>query len=91
MAHDPDEGPARPEQPAEGFATGEESPAEFPEDERVGRFSEGQEELPADDPEKLHHGRFSENQEKLPEEDPEKHAERRFSEGQDEQPPGYTP
>ena len=91
MAHDPADGPARPEQPGEGFAEGEENPAAFPEDERVGRFSEGQEELPDADPEKHHHGRFSESQEELGEDDPEKHAERRFSEGQDAEPPGYTP
>jgi hypothetical protein len=90
MAIDPNEHPAQPEQPQDGFAEGEARPDEFPEDEEVGRFSEGQEELPADDPEKIHHGRFSEGQEELPEDDPEKHEERRFSEGQDEEPPGYT-
>ena len=90
MATDPSEHPAQPEQPADGFAEGEDNPEEFPEDEAVGRFSEGQEELPAEEDEKLHHGRFSEGQEELPEEDPEKHEERRFSEGQDAEPPGYT-
>ena len=74
-----------------GFAEGEASPEVFPEDEEVGRFSEGQEDLPAEeDPEKLEHGRFSKGQEELPEEDPEKHEERRFSEGQDMEPPGYS-
>lgn len=90
MPIDPNEHPAKPDQPQEGFAEGESKPEEFPEDEEVGRFSEGQEELAADDPEKVHQGRFSEGQEELPEDDPEKHEERRFSEGQDEQPPGYT-
>ena len=90
MEIDPSEHPGQPEQPRDGFAEGEARPDEFPEDEEVGRFSEGQEDLPADDPEKIHHGRFSEGQEELPEDDPEKHEERRFSEGQDEEPPGYT-
>ena len=90
MEIDPSEHPGQPEQPRDGFAEGEARPDEFPEDEEVGRFSEGQEDLPAEDPEKIHHGRFSEGQEELPEEDPEKHEERRFSEGQDEEPPGYT-
>jgi hypothetical protein len=85
-----DEHPATPEQPAGGFAAGEASPEQYPEDEAVGRFSEGQEDLPEDDPEKVHHGRFSEGQEQLGEEDPEKHEERRFSEGQDSEPPGYS-
>jgi hypothetical protein len=62
------------------FAEGEDRPEEFPEDERVGRFSEGEEELPEADPEKQHRGRFSEGEEELPEEDPEKHAERGFGE-----------
>ena len=84
------EHPASPEQPEDGFAEGKASPEVFPEDERVGRFSEGEEEL-RDSLEKHHHGRFSEGQEELPEEDPEKHVERRFSEGQDHEPPGVTP
>jgi hypothetical protein len=82
---EPLEHPAAPEQPEDGFAEGEASP----EEETVGRFSEGEELLP-DSPEKHHHGRFSEGQEELPEADPEKHEERRFSEGQDHQPPGAT-
>ena len=90
MGIDPNEHPGKPEQPEEGFAEGEKQPEAFPEDEEVGRFSEGQEDLPEDDPEKIHHGRFSEGQEELPEEDPEKHEERRFSEGQDAEPPGFT-
>ena len=85
------EHPAAPEQPDDGFAEGEASPEVFPEDEEIGRFSEGQELLPEADLEKEHHGRFSEGQEELPEADPEKHEERRFSEGQDHQPPGVTP
>ena len=81
------ERPADAEQPGSGFAAGESHPEEFPEEEEVGRFSEGQEELPEDP----HKGRFSEGQEELPEEDPDKHAQRRFSEGQDHQPPGLIP
>jgi hypothetical protein len=91
MPIDPNEHPGQPEQPQEGYAEGEKNPEAFPEDEEVGRFSEGVEELPADDPEKIHRGRFSEGEEELPEEDPEKHEERRFSEGQDHLPPGITP
>jgi len=87
---EPTEHPAKPEQPREGFDEGQGDRADFPEDERVGRFSEGEELLP-DSPEKHHHGRFSEGQEELPEEDPEKHVERRFSEGQDAQPPSINP
>jgi hypothetical protein len=82
--------PSDPEQPNEGFAEGEASPETYPEDEHVGRFSEGQEDLGEADPEKHHHGRFSEGQEELGEEDPEKHLERRFSEGQDHLPPEAT-
>jgi hypothetical protein len=84
------EHPAKPEQPEDGYAEGEANPEEYPEDEAVGRFSEGQEDLPRDEAEKVHHGRFSEGQEELGEEDPEKHEERRFSEGQDDEPPGYS-
>ena len=72
-----------PEQPEGGFAEGQASPEKFPEDEAVGRFSEGQEDLGEEDPEKHHRGRFSEGQEELGEEDPEKHIHGRFSEGQD--------
>lgn len=83
--------PADPEQPGGGFAEGESDSEAFPEDDRIGRFSKGQEELGEEDPQKHHHGRFSEGQEELGEEDPEKHEERRFSEGQDHQPPGIVP
>jgi hypothetical protein len=79
--------PARPEQPRdEGFAEGEADPADHPDDERVGRFSTGEEALPEDTVEKQRQGRFSEGEEVLGEEDPEKHAEGRFSEGLDHQP-----
>jgi hypothetical protein len=88
---EPFEHPAKPEQPTEGFDEGQSAPEVFPEDEQVGRFSEGQEELPEADPEKHIEGRFSDGQEELPEEDPEKHIERRFSEGQDAQPPSINP
>jgi hypothetical protein len=74
---------ADPEQPAdEGFAQGQADPEEFPQEEHVGRFSEGQEELGEADPEKHHKGRFSEGQEVLGEEDPEKHIQGRYDEGQ---------
>jgi hypothetical protein len=91
MPTDPNEHPAQPEQPDEGFGEGQEDAAAFPEDEKVGRFSEGEEQLPEDVPEKLHHGRFSEGEEQLPEDTPEKHEEGRFDEGQTDTPPGYTP
>jgi hypothetical protein len=91
MPIDPNERPAKPEQPNEGYGEGQEDAAAFPEDETVGRFSEGEEQLPPDAPEKLHHGRFSEGEEQLPEATPEKHTEGRFSEGQDHQPPSETP
>jgi hypothetical protein len=92
MSTDPTEHPAKPEQPEdESFAEGEASPKTYPEDEHVGRFSEGEEQLGEDDPEKQHHGRFSEGEEELGEEDPEKHIERRFSEGEEQQPPEPTP
>jgi hypothetical protein len=86
-----EERPADPEQPEGGFAEGQANPEEFPEDEQVGRFSEGQELLGEEDPEKHHHGRYSEGQELLGEEDPEKHIEGRFSSDRDKQPPGTTP
>ena len=92
MSTDPSpERPADPEQGHESFARGEAHPETFPDEEHVGRFSEGQEELGEEDPEKHHHGRFSEGQEELGEEDPEKHIEGRFSEGQDDLPPGVVP
>jgi hypothetical protein len=87
---EPTEHPAKPEQPDDGFEEGQGAREVFPEDERVGRFSQGEELLP-DSPDKHHHGRFSEGQEELPEEDPDKHVERRFSEGQDVQPPSVNP
>ena len=61
-----EEHPAKPEQPEGGFAEGEANPAEHPEDEAVGRFSEGQEDLPEDDPEKHEERRFSEGQDAEP-------------------------
>jgi hypothetical protein len=81
------EHPADPEQRRGGFAEGEADPADYPEEEHVGRFSEGEEELGEEDPEKHHEGRFSEGEEALGEEDPEKHIQGRFSEGQDSLPP----
>jgi hypothetical protein len=84
MSEDPKH-PADPKQPKGGFAAGEADPAAYPEEEHVGRFSEGQEKLGEDDPEKHHQGRFSEGEEELGEDDPEKHHQGRFSEGQDSQ------
>ncbi|MEA2254048.1 MAG: hypothetical protein QOG35_93 [Solirubrobacteraceae bacterium] len=86
MTSEHHEHPAQPQQPEDGFEEGQADREAFPEDERVGRFSEGQEELPEDDPEKHRLGRFSEGQEDLPEDDPEKLEEGRFSEGQEQLP-----
>jgi hypothetical protein len=77
------EHPADPEQPESGFATGETEPEAHPEEEHVGRFSEGQEELGEDDPEKHIQGRFSDGQEELGEDDPEKHAHGGYGGGRD--------
>jgi len=61
MSTDPSEHPAKPEQPQdEGFAEGEAHPETYPEEEHVGRFSEGEEELGEEDPEKHVERRFSE-------------------------------
>jgi hypothetical protein len=86
MSADRPDHTADPEQPApaEGFAEGQADPEAFPQDEKVGRFSKGQEDLGAEDPEKHHKGRFSEGQEELGEEDPEKHIQGRFDEGEDD-------
>jgi hypothetical protein len=85
MSEDRPDHTADPEQPVEaGFAEGQADPEEFPQDEKVGRFSKGQEDLGAEDPEKHHKGRFSEGQEELGEEDPEKHIQGRFDEGEDD-------
>ena len=79
-----------PAQPAEygdeGFAEGQETQVEPPDQERVRDFGEGQEDFP-DSPEEEHIGRFSEGQEEEPE-TPEKLIERDFAEGQEEGPPG---
>ena len=67
MSTDPSEHPAKPEQPEdEGFAEGEASPETYPDEERVGRFSEGEEELGEEDPEKHVEGRFSEGADHQP-------------------------
>jgi hypothetical protein len=58
------------------FAEGESDPEEYPEDEHVGHFSEGQETEDEED----HLGRFSEGEEELGEDDPEKHREGHFDE-----------
>ncbi len=85
MSADRPDHTADPEQPGpeEGFGAGQEDPEEFPQDEEVGRFSEGQEELGEADPEKHRKGRFSEGQEDLGEEDPEKRVQGRFDEGEE--------
>ena len=58
------EHPAEPERREEGgFAEGEARPDEFADEDRVGRFSEGQEELGEEDPEKHTQGSFAEGQE----------------------------
>jgi len=63
MSADRPDHTADPEQPLEGgFAEGQADPEAFPQDEQVGRFSEGQEELGEDDPEKQHQGRFSDEE-----------------------------
>jgi hypothetical protein len=77
MAHEPTEHPDDPHDRPD-FAEGQDAPVKTPEDERVGRFSEGEEQLPEADPEKRHEGRFSEGEEQLPESDPEKHVEGSF-------------
>ena len=59
------EHPAKPQQPQDGFEEGLETP---PDEEHVGRFSEGQEDLP-ETPDKIEEGRFSEGQEELPRRD----------------------
>jgi hypothetical protein len=58
------------------FAEGESDPAEYPDDENVGTFGEGQDTEDEDD----HVGRFSEGEEELGEDDPEKHREGHFDE-----------
>jgi hypothetical protein len=60
-----------------GFAEGESDPDQYPDDERVGHFSEGQE-SEHDDDERV--GRFSEGEEELGEDDPEKQREGHFDE-----------
>jgi hypothetical protein len=77
MAHEPTEHPNHPHGHPD-YAKGEDHPEEFPEDERVGRFSEGEEQLPEPEPERHREGRFSEGEEQLPESDPEKHVEGSF-------------
>ena len=84
MSTDPDH-TADPERPEGGFAEGEADPDAYPEEEHVGRFSEGQEELGEEDPEKHVEGRFSEGQEELGEDDPEKRVKGQFDTGQDDE------
>ncbi len=82
---------ASPEQHDTGFAEGEKTipRTHLEEEEREGRFSEGQELLP-DSPEKHVPERFSEGQEELPD-SPEKHKEGSFAEGQETIDPTHGP
>jgi hypothetical protein len=57
------------------FAEGEADPDDYPDEEHVGHFSEGQESEHSDEG---HVGRFSEGEEALGEDDPEKHREGSF-------------
>jgi hypothetical protein len=82
MSAERPDNPADPDQAVGSFASGQADPADFPEEEHVGRFSEGQEELGEEDPEKHHAGRFSEGQEELGEDDPEKHIEGMFEDSE---------
>jgi 3-hydroxyisobutyrate dehydrogenase len=66
--------------PRGGFAEGQADPDDFPEDARLGRFSDG-EAPPIGDEEA---GRFSEGVEALGDDEPEKHVEGSFG---DEEPP----
>ena len=75
---------AQPSQADEGFAEGQESEPDTPEEERIRDFGEGQEVAPLSEEEE-DIGRFSEGQEELPE-TPDKVVERRFSEGQEDSP-----
>jgi hypothetical protein len=75
---------AQPSQADEGFAEGQESEPDTPEEERIRDFAEGQE-TPPPTAEEEDIGRFSEGQEELPE-TPDKVVERRFSEGQEDSP-----
>jgi hypothetical protein len=62
------------------FSEGLDDRVRFPEDEREGRFSVGQERAPSDVG-RRRHGRFSYGEEVLGEEDPEKQVEGHFSDG----------
>jgi hypothetical protein len=79
MTHEPTEDHKRHE---DDFAKGVDDPEAHPEEERHGRFSEGEETIPEEHPEE-DKGRFSEGEEQLPESDPEKHARGDFAEGQE--------
>jgi len=78
------EHPAQPEQTDEGFAEGQETRPDAPEEEAIRDFAEGQETPPRTEEEERI-GRFSEGQEEEGD-TPEKVVERRFSEGQDAGP-----
>ena len=73
--------PARPQQPDEGFAEGQEREPRTPDEEREPDFAGGEHQLPDDEEPR----RFSEGQEKEPD-TPDKTVERRFSEGQEISP-----
>ena len=79
--HDPDRGPARPEQnEREGYGRGLEDPVDTPDEDLPPNFARGQ--APEHVPQERH--RFSEGQEHEPEHTPDKDREGRFSEGQDD-------
>jgi hypothetical protein len=71
----PEDRAAATNRPHGTFAEGQAEPDRFPDDERVGGFSDG-EAKPVGDQEAA---RFSEGVEQLDDADPEKHAEGRFS------------
>jgi hypothetical protein len=56
------------------FAEGQAEPDCYPDDERLGSFSDGEAKPDDEEP-----GRFSEGMEQLGDDDPEKHVEGRFS------------
>ena len=74
------DGPARPEQKDENFATGVDRKPDTPEEDLEPNFARG---LSETDPTKR--GRFSTGEEELPD-SPEKQVERRFSEGTERSP-----
>ena len=66
MSQEPTDKPGEPEKGEGHYSEGLDHRDEFPEDERVGRFSEGEETLPEDDPEKHVRRRYSEGVDDTP-------------------------